>query len=320
METFAFYDTNVLLHFEFFDQVDWHRILGVDEVTLVFAPVTLSEVDRHGWSGSRRERTRAKAIVKKVLALGLSTIPVRLRPGVWVVALDSEPADSVYAKHRLQTQSADDRLIASFVSFREVHPDDRVLILSADAGLHTKARSRRIEAVVPPDRLALPDEPDDVDRGLQKARRELAEAKRAMPDLNLTFGGRSTHARFDVQLVRTFDDTTLGQLQEAWRKRYPHIEPTPQSLLDPFGGEIRFPSFEGLPGYTSPEQAQKYNADVDQLRAIYEAYLKLWPSEINRRLRTLKFTLVLENIGTAPADDVDVELDGGAGSLAGKGR
>ena len=308
METFAFVDTNLLLHYQLFTDVDWHKQLGVADVTLVLAPVVLSEVDDHKWSGARREKARAKSVIKKVLSLGLSSTPVRLRPGVQATALDEEPSDALLAQHRLQPRSNDDRLLGSFLQFRDEHPQARVLILSADGGLSTKARSRKIELVVPDDVLALPDEPDDTERELEKTRRELAEAKSVMPDLCLTFGEGNKHGQFEVSLVRDFDETTLRSLLDAWRKRYPHAEASPQSIVGPGGQEISFRMFEGLPGYTTPEQAKKYNDYVDRVFVKYEVYLSAWPALVNEHRRTLSFTPVLENRGTTPADAVDVQL------------
>ncbi len=81
METFAFVDTNLLLHYQLFTEVDWHKQLGVPDVTLVFAPVVVSEVDDHKWSGARREKVRAKSVIKKVLSLGLESYRDRRRAG-----------------------------------------------------------------------------------------------------------------------------------------------------------------------------------------------------------------------------------------------
>ena len=52
----------------------------------------LAELDRHKWSGSRREKARAKSVLKKIAALGLSMTPVSLRPGVDAMALDAHRA------------------------------------------------------------------------------------------------------------------------------------------------------------------------------------------------------------------------------------
>lgn len=203
MQAFVFVDTNVLLHFQFFDEVDWHSQLGVTGVTLVFAPVVFAELDRHKWCGSRREKARAKSVLKKISALELSMTAVSLRLGVDALALDAEPPDALFAQHRLQPQANDDRLLASLLGFCDERPGSRVMILSADSGLGVKARSRRIEIVAPADSLELPDEPDDVEREHEEMRRELNEIMGAAPDLALTFGDANTHANSKCGLLRS---------------------------------------------------------------------------------------------------------------------
>lgn len=149
MNAFVFVDTNVLLHFHLFDEVDWPALLNTAKVTLVFAPIVVAELDRHKWSGSRREKDRAKVVLKKIATLRLSTTPVNVRRNVDAIALDAEPADTLFAQHRLDAHTSDDRLLASLLGFCDEHPWMRGLILSADAGLAIKARSRRIEIMVP---------------------------------------------------------------------------------------------------------------------------------------------------------------------------
>ena len=73
MPVFAFIDTNVLLHYRFFRDVDWAAVVSAPEVVLVFAPVVLSELDEHRRSGSRREKPRAKAVLQDIDDLGLAT-------------------------------------------------------------------------------------------------------------------------------------------------------------------------------------------------------------------------------------------------------
>ncbi|MDP1572193.1 MAG: PIN domain-containing protein [Vicinamibacterales bacterium] len=308
MHTFVFIDTNVLLHYQFFDEPDWPAQLGVTEVTLVFAPVVFSELDRHGWSGSRRERARAKSVLKKVNGLALSTSPVKVRAGVHAIALDAEPVDSLFAQHRLDPRTSDDRLLASFVEFRSVHSADRVLILSPDIGLSVKARSRRCEIVAPADTLELPPEPDDVERELDRVRRELNELKTAAPDLTITFGGGSTHERFRIRPVKDFDEATLQRLLDTWRSRHQHITPMPQAIQGSLGQVVSLEGLAGLPGFVSAADAAKYNATIDGYRGQYEMFLRLWPAAINSRRRNLQFALTLENTGAAPADDVEIQL------------
>jgi hypothetical protein len=308
VEAFAFVDTNVLLHYQLFDQVDWPAQLGVTRATLVFAPVVLAELDRQKWSGSRREKSRAKSVLKKIGALGLSPTPVRIRDGVHAVALDAEPLDALFIDHRLHTQASDDRLLASLIGFRDEHPGSRVLILSADSGLSVKARSRRIDIVTPADDLELPEEPDDLERELERARRELIELKNASPDLMLTFGGGNTHRAFTMRPVVDFDHETLDLLLDGWRSKHPHITPIPDSVEWLSGEVISLSALQGLPGFVTAADAARHNAAIDGYRAQYEMFLKLWPAAINHQRRILRFDVALENMGSAPAEDVEVHL------------
>jgi len=84
-KTYAFVDTNVLLHYTFFKDVDWAEELGVPEVVMVFAPVVLAEIDRHQFAGGRRERKRAQAVVRAldILELGAEPVSVVTMSGRW---------------------------------------------------------------------------------------------------------------------------------------------------------------------------------------------------------------------------------------------
>jgi hypothetical protein len=69
-----------------------------------------SELDEHKWSGTRREKARAQAVLKRLDALDLSRTPVT-PAGREVIALESEPEDGLFVQHRFSAQVVDDRLI-----------------------------------------------------------------------------------------------------------------------------------------------------------------------------------------------------------------
>jgi hypothetical protein len=109
MPVCVFIDTNVLMQFRMFDQVDWAKELGVQELTLIFAPVVFSELDKYKWAGTRRQKERARTVVKKVNTLALSTTPVRrlvqfvCSPGTGArsISLDaSRPVPQAVARRR----------------------------------------------------------------------------------------------------------------------------------------------------------------------------------------------------------------------------
>ena len=238
MEVFAFIDTNVLLHYRFFCDVDWAAALDEPEVVLVLAPVVLSELDGHKWSGSRREKARAKGVLKAIDEIELAAEAIGIRAGVSVMSIGHEPAEAVFARYRLQGSVNDDRLLASLLAFREERGSNhRVRLVTADAGLRVKARVQRIEVVAPADDLAITDEPDETERQLSAANRELAAYKSAAPDLRLTIEGEP-FIECKVHLVREFDTPTLERLfAEWWHSRYPLVGGLPSLALSGFISE-----------------------------------------------------------------------------------
>ena len=299
MKVFAFIDTNVLLHYRFFLDVDWVAALDEPEVVLVLAPVVLSEIDDHKWSGSRREKARAKGVLKAIDEIELAAEAIGIREGVSVMGIGHEPAEAVFASYRLQGGVKDDRLLASLLAFcEEQGSNHRVLLVTADAGLRVKARVQRIEVIGPADDLAIDDEPDETERRLSAAKRELAAYKSAAPDLRLTIEGEPFIER-KVHLVREFDTQTRARLFAEWRSRYRHVGGMPD--------QVRLPGLPRLPGSISAE-----DAEIALVFENYEKYLEAWPFFVNRYRRSLELKFVLENSGTAPADDVHLNLWTGA--------
>jgi hypothetical protein len=192
-------------------------------------------------------------------------------------------------------------------SFRQAHPSDRVLILAADTGLGVKARSRQIEVVAPAEHLELPDELDDVERERDKYRRELTEVKSAAPNLRLTFSGGENHTRYSLHSFSDYDAATMEKLLGDWRSRHPHISSTFPPMMEAISG-ISLKNLASFPGVVTEEDAAKHNAAIEAYRKQYQDFLRTWPDVVRGLARVIRLEFVLENSGTAPADDVDVQI------------
>ena len=306
MRVFAFIDTNVLLHYQFFRDVDWAQELGAEEATLVFAPVVVEELDERKWAGTRRTRARAKKVLKALTGLGLSATPGKMRPGVQILALDEEPTDALFVRHRLQPRISDDRLLASVLAFAASQTSNAAIkVLTADMGLSLKAATRQIPVASPHERLRRDDEPDETERELETARRQLAALRAAAPKLKLTLAGEDV-LEDQVRRSGEFGAEKLGHLLEAWRSKHPYVTATPDSIVMPGGSRVPLGGLAGLPGFWSKKAAARHNAEIDRVSREYEAFLRRWPACVNALARCIEFRFVLENAGTAPADDIDI--------------
>src|SRR5689334_6283679 len=90
-EVFAFVDTSIFLQYRTFDEVDWLTTLGLKGVTLVLAPVVISELSEKKDEPSPRLRQRAAVVIRKLEALWSKGTPAEVRPGVALVRQDVEP-------------------------------------------------------------------------------------------------------------------------------------------------------------------------------------------------------------------------------------
>src|SRR6266536_851128 len=150
---YCFLDTNILIQFQTFNEVNWLKVLNAKQVCLVLAPVVIHELDIHksDYSNARRQK-RARMLLPKITKL-IEEEPIgdelpQVRRNVTLMVLPNEPLIDWRAEH-LDPMVNDDRLIASILEFSRQHPSENVLLLSDDSGPRFKAKSHNILAKDP---------------------------------------------------------------------------------------------------------------------------------------------------------------------------
>src|SRR6266516_3895674 len=150
---YCFLDTNILHHFQTFDEVDWPSVLHTNQVCLVLAPITLREVDKHkdDYTNERR-RKRARMLLSKLKYLLESETTTeqlpQVRRNVTLMALSQEPMIN-WAAEQLDPNVDDDRLLASILDFSHQHASVKVLLLTADFLVRLKSKAYDIQALAP---------------------------------------------------------------------------------------------------------------------------------------------------------------------------
>src|SRR6266536_4948675 len=148
---YCFIYTNILYHFQMFDQVDWPKILYAKTVSLVLAPIVLREIEKHKDDTNERRRQWARSVLSKLKALLEGDTPIdqlpHVRHNVTLLALLVEPLID-WQGEQLDQAMPDDRILASMLDFSRGHPSDTVLLLTNDFPLRLKARYHNINVVV----------------------------------------------------------------------------------------------------------------------------------------------------------------------------
>jgi predicted ribonuclease YlaK len=163
---YCFLDTNILMEFQTFDEVEWPQLLNAQRVCLVLAPIVVYELDKHksDYSNSRRQK-RARMLLSKLNKLLDTERPTgelpQVRRNVTLMTLKEPLID--WRAEGLDSNVPDDRFIGSILDFRREHPSEAVCLLSDDSGPRFKAKTYNITAFAPKEDLLRHIEPPSPD-------------------------------------------------------------------------------------------------------------------------------------------------------------
>jgi predicted ribonuclease YlaK len=138
-----FLDSNILLHYTFFTDLDWPKLGDAGTVELVFPYTVISTLDKKKFdSADAAVRERARKVIAKLEGISMLDNP-RVRENVTFCLLDQEP-EIDYARWGLSRESEDDRIIAEILYYREIHPGREVSVVTGDFGLKLKCKRHDI--------------------------------------------------------------------------------------------------------------------------------------------------------------------------------
>lgn len=304
--TYLFIDTNIFLHCRHFDEIPWGSIVQ-GAWQLVLPPVVLDELDKHKQHKNTKIAHRAKAALKKIETISEGQLSYTL------VILPHHPAAATLEQHHLDRQQQDDLLLASIIEFKAGHPTDTTLLVSNDTGPRLRGKHFQI-GTMPLEDYLLPAEKSEEQKTIEQLTKELAQLKNSFPKLKVSFTDGSAVTEFKIP-------GSLITEEEFVRDQFPKetAEHQPMVYLDPND----FQPSDGRPlnslqqaariaarNPIRPNQVQvdRYNTALTAYQQEYKAYLAKKYQHIVLWGTSLKLELNLENIGNAPADDIDLYL------------
>ena len=309
----AFLDTNIFLHYQPFDQINWPKELDAEEVELVVAPIVIRELDNqkdHHRISSIRDRARAS--LKKIEALITGLEKIDLPDGVNVSDMN-EPTLS-FNEYGLRADVSDDHLIVCCIERADLEPDKRIVIVTDDTGPRLKAHKHSITAISLDGRLRLPSASEEIEKKNQELQRKVQQFESSLPNLYLGFSdGSQNHLAKIPEPYEIDSDKVKAKLKDL-KKRYPKLYPESDQPSNPDSPNLQDQiaqirrSMANASGLNKPSQEEydRYNSELDQFFEDYKDYLHRLADYKSREIRTIEIEVVLFNRGTAPAEDIDV--------------
>lgn len=274
-DVYLFPDTNVFLHWRSFDEVDWPSVVDRAPVVLVLTRTVVGELDRHkNENKSRKLRERAATALAKIEKLleGDARVSDRVR----LHAL-SAYARRGAAPAGLDLDRPDDCHVAAVLEF-QASENQTVRVVTGDTGMRLAARAHGLIALAPSgERLEL--EPDEAEAEVRKLRSELVRIQSRLPNLLLRFAEGGS-----VRAVRLRD-----------------VPLEPRHVLEARADRQRSLLRSQNPvNFVQVVDLQQREREIEQLGLL------------NRKEQrfgvTFRLDVVLQNEGSALADDIHVTL------------
>ena len=290
---YCFLDTNILIHFHTFDEVEWLKVVCGSQVVLTLAPIVVKELNQQkNDTGNEWMHKRARTLVsklKKLLAQQKSTEPVEIKSNIAIIDIPNEPMVD-WQTLGLDPAVNDDRLIASIIKFKEQQPSNRVVLVTDDFLAQRKAISAQIEVIDPEGLIDIIERPSEEVGTIQKLERQVQELQRRIPEPRLSFWENGAITNSVTRTASVANAVSEDEISQQIAQKQQQLEQI-----------------------VTKSQGIESDEKVEEFIINYSNYLKRFEQALAlKRTKdyglTAQFLFVLQNVGSAPAIDLELSL------------
>lgn len=258
-KVYAFPDTNILIQYQEFTQIDWRKVVNANQVCLVISSVNLRELDRFKFDPrSQRRQKRSRSLIRKIIDMVPTAAPMEHpidgRPGVTIMVVAKAPGTESHPG--LQSDVDDDNLLATILDFGAGLPDTNepeLVFISSDGLANYKAKSQGIKVVTLDDRYLLAPEPDELTSRVKELENRLSRLDSKRPEPVISIPGAASDGRLIVDQRRRNEELrsilqgaspNLERLVESVRLAYQASPRQSTRVSDPYGIALTAPRYD----------------------------------------------------------------------------
>ena len=305
-----FLDTNIFLHFQYFEQIDWLSECASNQCKLLISPVVMDELDKKK-IGTSKIGSKARKALTRFEELYEIRNP-EIKENIFFEIIHQKPARSIYKENGLNFEEQDQRLLASIIAYLAGKSVKDVLLCTDDTGLRLRARELGISPLKLDAKYCLPSEQSEVEKKLKKLERENQILKSAVPQIDVEFENSKKFIELKINKEKAivFEEFRSSKMKEIMKK-YPAIEIPDKSLRNKRSSKDSQSIATKLAVIMAEEAGRQDIAYNERLNDFYEEYEK-WLTEFYEleRLKRLTYEIriFLVNSGFVPAEDIDIHL------------
>jgi hypothetical protein len=313
---YCFFDTNILLQYQPFDEINWLDVLKAERVCLIISAAVIRQLDRFKDDPtSSRRRKRSRNILSKLDKYDIGSDKM-LRENVFLRIQMTQPDHERLRRINCDSTIIDDQIVGAAALFSQDNPQDRVAVVADDYGVRFKAKELGIEEIRPPDNLRLEAESDPRQKENQELKLELARLQNAQPKLKIGFLNEENELVREITFQVEFDVSTITpeeveQALESKRQELTYVGYVDEGMVN-----VSTESPESIARmldhtfmkYPTEAQISSYEEKLEDYLSKYNRYLEGISVYESYAARTRPLYICIRNEGAAPADNVQVGL------------
>lgn len=291
-----FLDTNIFLHFQDFEKIDWLSESTSKACRLVIPPVVIDELDEKK-IGTNKIGNRARNVLNRFEQFA-EMEDSRIKENIDFEILLLKPSREIYETNNLNFDEKDHRLIASIIQFSEACDLDEILLCSNDIGPRLRAKMYGIKSLKLDSKYLIPNQVSEEEKIIKKLERENQILKTRIPKLDVLFLDENKFLKIKIpeNNYSNFEDFKNQKLKQI-KIENPYLEST-----NPKGNLLA-----QINALTS-SIIDKYNDQLDEFYSEYENALdKIFEYE-KKELLSFNIQFTIKNSGNSPAEDIDLHL------------
>lgn len=288
-------DTNVYLHFKHFEQIDWKLLVG-DDVTICVPQRVMVEIDKHKDQSRGKIQKRAKSIAARFgevfLDGAIPQVPLQDMPN---------PPATAFNDPQYHEGISDDWIILSALHSTVSNTD--IIIVAYDNGILLKAKQHGLGFYKMPESLLLTEELSDDEKEIKRLNQQLAKYENRKSQPMICFDENKDHITFTNPKFGDIEKE-LEQYEQQLKAAHPYTTAGGDSFEDLNAMASVILQFN----YSSPEQRQEYNKELDKYyeNMVHNKRMQLVKSRLDQRFQELNIFLC--NKGNAAMGNTNVFL------------
>lgn len=299
----AFVDTNLLIHFKQLDQINWFEHFEEEQLKFLVPICVIQELDKHKYSEKAFLQKRSRKLISWLNDIEEERfqMPVNLS----IVIIVNEAPENIYKNNNLLKEVPDDRILATVLNYKSQNSDKKVSIITADFALSLKAKKFNIPVISPNEDYRLEATVSEEEKQIKSLERENRRLRNSVPNIEISFKDGNIFCSKTIRKPLQFQDGFEEMIKERIKKKFPKKEFKKIKENKGFAtidlARIKFPSPLKKP-------IDKYNVELEEFYDEYLEYKKNQFLFLQSERRSFELKIKISNLGSVPAEDVDIWL------------